>query len=79
MSMHFARWGEENDTAIIAELPTTADGALRYWNQRVNRLRNVIKKRPNLLWGYIQDAFNLSDAEMLEYFGERPEMPDDAV
>ena len=79
MSMHFARWGEENDTAIIAELPTTSDGAYRYWEKRVERLRNVIKKRPNLLWGYIQDAFNLSNAEMLDYFGERPEMPADAI
>lgn len=79
MQLHWARWGEENDRAIIAELPTTADGALRYWQQRVERLRNVIRKRPNLLWGYIQDAFNLSNEKMIDYFGERPEMPADAV
>ncbi|MDO4484780.1 MAG: CotH kinase family protein, partial [Clostridia bacterium] len=79
MTLHFARWGEENDPAIIAEAPTTADGAYRYWETRVNRLRNVVKKRPNLLWGFIQDAFALSNDQMLEYFGPRPEMPADAV
>lgn len=79
MQLHFSRWGEENDPAIIAEAPTTADGAYRYWESRVNRLRNTIKKRPNLLWGYIQDAFSLSTTEMEHYFGPRPAMPDDAV
>ena len=30
-------------------------------------------RRPSTcLWGYIQDAFSLSDAQMLDYFGERP-------
>ena len=38
----------------------------------MERLRNTCRKRPYLLWGYIQDAFSLSDAQMLDYFGERP-------
>lgn len=79
MQLHWARWGEENDTFVITEVPTTADGALRYWKARVNRLRNIVKKRPNLLWGYIQDAFSLSNEQMIHYFGERPVMPADAV
>ena len=79
MNMHFYRWGEENDTAIIAEAPTTADGAYRYWQQRISRLQNTLKKRPNLLWGYVKDAFKLTNSEMLEYLGERPALPDDAV
>lgn len=79
MNWHFNRWGEENDRAIIKELPITADGALRYWNQRVERLRNTLKKRPNKLWGYIQEGFGLSNAEMVHYFGERPALPDDVV
>ena len=56
----------------------SADGAYRYWQQRVERLRNTLKKRPNLLWGYIQDAFELSQAQMEDYFGPRPDMPSDA-
>lgn len=54
MAMHWSRWGEENDPYVISEVPTNADGAYRYWESRVNRLRNVVKKRPNLLWGFIR-------------------------
>ncbi|MCQ2458471.1 MAG: lamin tail domain-containing protein [Clostridia bacterium] len=79
MQLHWARWGEENDKMVIAEVPTTVDGAYRYWEKRVERLRNVCRKRPNLLWKMIQDAFSLNNNQMLEYFGERPEMPADAV
>ena len=78
MQLHWARWGEENDPAIIAEAPASADGAYRYWEQRIDRLRNTCKKRPNLLWGFIQDAFELSQAQMEDYFGPRPDMPSDA-
>ncbi len=79
MQNHWARWGEENDKMVISDVPTTSDGALRYWEKRVERLRNVCRKRPNKLWGFAQDAFNLTDAEMIEYFGPRPEMPPEAV
>ncbi len=79
MSWHFARWAEEHDQMVIAEWPTSVDGAKRYWERHIDRLKNTLKKRPNLLWGYIQDAFSLTDAQMLDYFGPRPEMPDDAV
>ena len=79
MSMHFDKWGELNDKAIIAELPVTSDGAYRYWENRINRLRNTLKKRPNLLWEMNQNVFNLTNAEMEKYFGPRPEMPPDAI
>ena len=79
MRLHWARWGELNDTFVISEVPTTGDGAYRYWEKRIARLQNTLKKRPNLLWGYAQDAFNLSNEQMEHYFGTRPVMPDDAV
>lgn len=79
MTLHWARWGEENDPYVISEVPTTSDGAYRYWEQRVSRLRNVVKKRPNLLWGFTKDAFGLTDKQMEHYFGPRPEMPADAI
>lgn len=79
MQLHWARWGEENDKAVIAEVPTTVDGAYRYWQKRVERLRNVCRLRPNRLWGYTQDTFNLTNAEMEKYFGSCPEIPADAV
>ena len=79
MQLHWARWGEENDKAVIAEVPTTVDGALRYWEKRVERLRNTCRLRPTYLWEFTQNAFNLTNAEMIEYFGEKPEMPADAI
>ncbi len=79
MQLHWARWGEENDKMVISEVPTTVDGAYRYWEKRVDRLRNTCKLRPNRLWGYTQDAFNLTNDQMIKYFGPRPEIPADAL
>ena len=79
MQLHWARWGEENDPMVIAEVPTTVDGAYRYWEKRVERLRNVVRLRPTRLWEYTQNAFNLNDSEMEHYFGPKPEMPPEAI
>ena len=79
MQLHWARWGEENDKMVIAEVPTTVDGAYRYWEKRVERLRNVCRWRPSRLWEFTQDTFNLTNAEMEKYFGKKPEVPPDAV
>ncbi len=79
MQLHWARWGEENDKMVIAEVPTTVDGAYRYWEKRVDRLRNTCKLRPNRLWQFTQDAFNLTNDQMIKYFGPKPELPPDAV
>jgi len=79
MELHWARWGEENDKNVISEVPTTADGAYRYWEKRVERLRNVVRKRPTKLWEMVQKEFNLTNAQMIEYFGEKPEMPAEAI
>ena len=68
MQAHFDRWGPLNDKAIIAEAPNTPEGARRYWESRISRLRNTMKKRPTLLYNYIQDYFGMSDAEMHVYF-----------
>ena len=79
MQLHFARWAEEHDKMIIAEWPTTPDGAYRYWEQRIWRLQNTCKGRPHHLWGFIQDAFKLSNEQMIAYFGEQPKLPVDFV
>ena len=79
MMLHWARWGTENDKFVITEVPTTVDGAYRYWEKRVERLRNVCKKRPTRLWDFTQKAFDLSNEEMIKYFGPRPDMPADAI
>ena len=79
MELHWARWGEENDQMVLSEVPKTVDGAYRYWEKRVERLRNVCRKRPTYLWEMVQNAFDLTDAQMVEYLGDKPEMPPDAV
>ena len=79
MELHWARWGEENDKYVISEVPTTAEGAYRYWQKRVERLRNVIRKRPTRVWEFTRKAFSLSRKDMEKYFGPQPPMPADAV
>ena len=78
MQLHWARWGEENDKYVISDVPTTVDGAYRYWEKRIERLQNTVRKRPTLLWEMTQDTFNLTNEEMIKYFGEKPEMPAEA-
>ncbi|MDD3336181.1 MAG: lamin tail domain-containing protein [Eubacteriales bacterium] len=78
MTMHFNRWAEENDKAINIESPTTPEGAMRYWNSRLDRTRNVLKKRPTYFYEMVQEHFELSDDQMLIYFGPKPALPEDA-
>ena len=79
MPMHFSRWAEENDKAINIDSPTTPEGALRYWNTRLDYTRNVLKKRPTYFYEMVQERLQLSSEQMLKYFGEKPALPDDAV
>lgn len=79
MPVHFARWAEYVDKRISFDNPTTPEGALRYWNARIDRLKNVIKKRPTLFYDMVQEEFKLSDAQMLHYFGVQPPMPPDVT
>ncbi len=81
MYMHWTRWGEENDQMVISDVPVTVDGAYRYWERRVERLRNVCRWRPTKLWEFIQakEGFNLTDKQMVEYFGQKPELPPEAT
>lgn len=80
MPLHFARWSEFTDKAIIAEVPSNAEAGFRYWEQRTKvRLKNTLKKRPTLLYDMIQNQFKLSENEMVHYFGARPPMPPDVI
>ena len=79
MSMHFNRWAEENDKAINIDSPVTPEGAMRYWNTRLDYTRNVLKKRPTYFYEMVQERFKLTDDQMLIYFGPKPALPDDAI
>ena len=79
MRLHFRRWAEYHDPMYMADWPTKYTAAYSYWLQRIERLRNVLKVRPNKLWEMVQSAFSLTDAQMLEYLGPQPELPEDAL
>lgn len=79
MNMHFERWAAFNLKNISSDQPQTVDGSFRYWNSRIDRLYNVIRKRPRHAWVQVKEWFNLSDAQMLEYFGPKPEFPATAI
>ncbi len=79
MILHFTRWAEETDKAITFDNPTTPEGALRYWHSRLDRTRNVLKKRPTYFYEMVQEKFELTDDQMLIYFGVKPELPGDAT
>ena len=69
-------------TSLSRELGMTEEevqSAYRYWEQRIWRLYNTIKGRPNYLWGFVKDELNVSEADMLKYFGPQPELPEDFV
>ena len=79
MKLHFARWAEEHDQMVISEWPTTIDGAYRYWERRVSRLRNVVRGRPHFLWEMVRDELKVSSEDMLKYFGPQPELPSEYI
>ena len=78
MPAHFARWAPVNDPNIMGHLSSNPDEALAYWESRISRLRDsVIPKRPYYVYVHTQDAFQLTDEEMLHYFGSpAPENPE---
>ena len=52
---------------------------MRYWNTRLDYTRNVLKKRPPYFYEMVQEKWELSDDQMLIYFGPKPELPPDAT
>ena len=60
----------------VSEWPTKYTAAYAYWEKHVNQLKNGLKKRPYLFYNMVKKQFELSDAQMVIYFGPRPEKPD---
>lgn len=79
MPMHFARWAAEMYPQISLDQPKNPEGAYAYWQERVQRARNVMKKRPTLFWNMVKEYFDLSEEDMTAYFGACPPMPRDAI
>ena len=78
MALHFSRWAEENDRTINVDSPLTPEGAMRYWRDRLDFTRNVLKKRPTYFYEMVQERFELTAEQMLTLFGEKPPLPPDA-
>ena len=78
MRLHWDRWAAQNLKNIASDQPNTPDGAMRYWEQRIERLRNVIRKRPRHAWVQMQEWFKLTDQQMTEYCGPKPAFPPEA-
>ncbi len=68
MKAHIDRWAPFYDKHVIFDAPTDPEAAWKYWDQRVARLRNVIRKRPTRLYNFIQEYFGMTDEEMAVYF-----------
>ncbi|MBP5726983.1 MAG: CotH kinase family protein, partial [Clostridia bacterium] len=68
MKAHLDRWTPLNDKNILFDVPTDPEKGWEFWQQRVNRLRNVIRKRPTRLYNFIQEHFGMSSEEMAAYF-----------
>ena len=77
MRLHFNRWAEYHDKMYLSDWPTNYNSAYSYWQTRLNRLRTVLKKRPYLLYNMVKKELKVTDAQMLQYFGPRPEQPTD--
>ncbi|MBQ8135906.1 MAG: hypothetical protein IJ174_00530, partial [Clostridia bacterium] len=78
MRLHFERWAEFNDKVINSDSPLSADGAMRYWRERVRRLREeTMVLRPYWIYTLTQQAFGLTNEQMILYFGgPAPEKPE---
>lgn len=79
MQMHFGRWAAEMYPQISMDQPKNPEGAYVYWQQRVDRAKNVMKKRPAVFWNMMKAHFKLSEEEMVFYFGACPVIPKDAI
>lgn len=79
MRLHWERWASHNLKNIAADQPQSPDAAMRYWESRVERLRNVARKRPRHCWVQVKDWFKLTDQQMLEYFGPKPAFPPESI
>ena len=78
MPAHFDRWAAQHVPAINHELPNEPAAALEYWRGRIARMRDgTMTMRPYYVYIQTQEAFNLTDEEMLRYFGGPcPEVPE---
>lgn len=80
MMLHWVRWCHEDYDALDI-MPVGDDALADYqrWQTRVERLRNVCRRRPAFMWSFVREGFGLDDGEMAKYFGPAPASWQDIV
>ena len=80
MMLHWVRWCHEDYDALDI-MPVKDDALADYqrWQTRVERLRNVCRRRPAFMWSFVREGFGLDDGEMAQYFGPAPASWQDIV
>ena len=77
MQMHFQRWAAELHPKIGFDQPKNPEGAYNYWASRCERMiTRIFNRRPYYIWQDAKSFFNLTDEELIAYFGPCPENPD---
>ena len=68
MRAHLERWAPYNDGTVIIEAPSDPEQAWDFWKKRIDRMKNVMDKRPGCLYEQVQAFFGLTEEEMAHYF-----------
>jgi len=77
MQMHMQRWAAEVHRKISFDQPKNPEGGYNYWVTRCERmLERIFPRRPYYIWQEIIKYFNLTEEQMVEYFGPCPPNPD---
>ena len=78
MQMHMQRWAAEVHPKISFDQPKNPEGGYNYWVTRCERtLSRIFTRRPWYIWQEAKSYFNLTDTEMLDYFGPCPVKPEE--
>ena len=77
MTMHMQRWAAEVHPKVSFDQPKNPEGGYNYWVSRVERmLERIFPRRPYYIWQEIINYFNLTQEQMVAYFGPCPANPD---
>ncbi len=78
MQMHMQRWAAEVHPKVSFDQPKNPEGGYNYWVSRCElMLERIFPRRPYYMWQEIIQYFNLTDAQMVAYFGPCPAKPAD--
>jgi len=77
MTMHMQRWAAEVHPKVSFDQPKNPEGGYNYWVSRCERmLERIFPRRPYYIWQEIIEYFDLTQEQMVAYFGPCPPNPD---